>query len=481
MNVRSFADDNKHWNTVEGPETPLCRVETMSAQVNSNGPTYGTLNRISFFSLPPIPPIVSEWAGLMPLVIHLASYRHEYRTVGEIALLGRLHAGLFPRLGLLAGLARLLERGPDFLDQASMRGSSSTRVWDVHWGSSFPCANGAASEIIAAYAIATRENKPVLVTENVESSKAEPQSSSAIGTGNFGSSTASKQQAAAKSAFRRPQTLHLLHFSQLEPKHAPPTVLSSGQLSVIKRTTLLAIAFCAAVAAGLCGCYGTCVILTFTTLSQLLISSFRVTRTPGYLENNEEHEANMLVATHENASTWYLYSGDRAVVDALLNKTMFSIPKHALRKLLASWLRVAHAVQLLAMTYVAAEKGWDGVGLVLLVLVDAMLRLLYRDEALAQHWLESENITVNTTTFEFSGRTVMLGAVQAYSKSNIRTWMDDILVPHPRRDAFFSRIEYPETFNEEGWSAHDLKAILTSSTLARLGASMMQKAMPTSA
>jgi hypothetical protein len=34
----------------------------------------------------------------------------------------------------------------------------------------------------------------------------------------------------------------------------------------------------------------------------------------------------MLVAIHENASTWYLYSGSRAVVDTLLNKpTIHSI------------------------------------------------------------------------------------------------------------------------------------------------------------
>jgi hypothetical protein len=59
----------------------------------------------------------------------------------------------------------------------------------------------------------------------------------------------------------------------------------------------------------------------------------------------------MLVAEHENASTWHLFMGDRGVVDSLLNKPLLIIPR---QKLTAAWLKGAHFFQLLTMTFVAS-------------------------------------------------------------------------------------------------------------------------------
>lgn len=36
---------------------------------------------------------------------------------------------------------------------------------------------------------------------------------------------------------------------------------------------------------------------------------------------------------------------------------------------------------------------------------------------------------------------MLLGALQLHSKSKVTRWMDDILVPHPRREAFLDRLK----------------------------------------
>ena len=108
----------------------------------------GTITYNPYFSLPIPPNIVSEWTALIPLVAHLASYRHNHQLVGEAALSGRLNVSLFPRLGVLDRIARLLAGGPDFLDRVSILGEVNWYVWDVNWGSFFPYANGIASSII---------------------------------------------------------------------------------------------------------------------------------------------------------------------------------------------------------------------------------------------------------------------------------------------------------------------------------------------
>lgn len=127
----------------------------------------GTIAYDPFFSLPIPPNIVAEWTSLIPLVAHLASNRHDHQLAGEAALSGRLNVSLFPRLGVLDGIARLLAGGPDFLDRISTIGEVSHHVWDVNWGCAFPCANGAASSIITAYALSRTDCKSIRMPEHV--------------------------------------------------------------------------------------------------------------------------------------------------------------------------------------------------------------------------------------------------------------------------------------------------------------------------
>lgn len=142
-----------------------CGHCTSSASGRTSG--LGTISYDPFLSLPTPPNIVAEWTSLIPLVAHLASNRHDHQLAGEAALSGRLNVSLFPRLGVLDGIARLLARGPDFLDRVSTMGEVSHQVWDVNWGSAFPCANGAASSIITAYALSRADWNCVRMPEHV--------------------------------------------------------------------------------------------------------------------------------------------------------------------------------------------------------------------------------------------------------------------------------------------------------------------------
>ena len=168
--------------------------------------------------------------------------------------------------------------------------------------------------------------------------------------------------------------------------------------------------------------------------------SITIRRPNGYLRNNEPHDACMLVASHNNAMEWHLFTGDRAIVDTLLNKPMFKVPTGRTAAIATAWFRFAHVLRLAAMTFVAAQKGWDGVILVVLVFAHCLMHVFFRSRTLAQHWIEREEVDASVRSFEFGGRVAMIGAIQAFSETNNTTWMDEIISSHPRRDALLARI-----------------------------------------
>lgn len=118
----------------------------------------------------------------------------------------------------------------------------------------------------------------------------------------------------------------------------------------------------------LCGTFGTAAIIFNGMITRLVSRHIKIQISPGCLENNENHNACMLLSNHKNASTWYLYVGDRGIVDSLLNKPMITIPPRSTH--FSSWFKIAHLIQLLAMTYVAAQKGWDGPALLILLVFE---------------------------------------------------------------------------------------------------------------
>lgn len=233
--------------------TTLHDYSNMALFSGNNESRLGTLNTVPFFLLPKIPTFVSEWAGIFPLVVHLAGHRDDYKTAGNVALMGRLSISMFPKLGALAGISRLLERTQEFLDQASTRGGSSSTVWDVRWGSVFPCANGAASSVIMRYVRARHIDPAILMPERVALS--DPSTSE----GEISIEPRvdrSALKASVPTHFRRHQMLHVYRFGHKSPKKSPTRKWAQLRMSLPGRITIFC--FCLGVAGVLilCGAYG---------------------------------------------------------------------------------------------------------------------------------------------------------------------------------------------------------------------------------
>lgn len=450
---------------------------------------------VAWLPLPALPGLVSEWTAIIPLVCHLTSYRGDYIITGEVALSKAMSVGLFPKLGTLAGFARLLSRGSEFLDRASTRGGASSTVWDVKWGSVFPSANGAATSMLDAYVAGQRQRHTAIMPDRLPVESHSPDMDDCKGS-SVRLTSASKDddglathsgrssnkpnmtQTTACSGdpgFRRYQILNVYQFG-FKQKHRTGR-LSEAHISLITSYASLALTVLATVLAGLCGMYGTAGLLATVALSKAAARSVELERPPGYLQSNESYnDAFMLVAAHPNSTDWTLYVGERGIIDSLLNKTMVTIPTTRRNVCIAHWLRCAHVLQLLSMTFVAAAKGWDGVGMLIAMLVDRLCHALWRDTRLGRRWLERESVKTEARQFLFSGRTVMLGAIHLFSGSSSSTWMDDILIPHPRRDAWLRALQGNRE-PDRTLSNFDRKWVALSSDLSKAAADVMVKSL----
>ncbi len=156
------------------------------------------------------------------------------------------------------------------------------------------------------------------------------------------SNTASPNQAAA-SGFRRYQELHVLEFSRGAVR--PTWHLKLFRLLFSLQFELLVIVFLLATVALLClyGLYGSATTLLSGIVSKSACRLAVLYRPAGFLANNEKHDACMLVGVHRNCSSWYLYIGDRGVVDHLLNKPMIESLRPSIW--LSGWFKVAHMVR----------------------------------------------------------------------------------------------------------------------------------------
>ncbi|KAI9903271.1 hypothetical protein N3K66_002623 [Trichothecium roseum] len=432
----------------------------------------GSIGIAPFLPCPPLPNIISEWAAILPLVCHLASQLDDYMTTGDVALMGRLSVGLLPRLGTLSGIGRLLQEGTQYLDYASTKGGTGRTVWDAKWGSVFPCANGAAIAAISKCLRGGRDERlPVRMPETLsyklgpESTGSEKSSTEHDGTkfrprpsklsfrrySNRRNSTFKSQADHGKEehSIRRHQILHV--YQLRHEKRRPSLKQRANRLGQTKpaQAVLFTFSIGLVVLLSLWGCYGTAVIVLCVSVSKLVAQGVPIRRPAGYLKNNENHDACMLVASHENATEWHLYIGERAIVDTLLNKPMFAVPdQSSVTPLAARWFWLANLLQLAAMTFVSAQKGWDGVCL-LAVLAAHWTYVLCLRGSLADGWLQREGVGAKVEKFEFGGRTALLGAVQVLSKSPGADWMDKILVPHPRRAAWLRNLRGEEEEGEE--------------------------------
>ena len=401
-----------------------------------HSPNLGTLDFKPYLAISNIPAIITEWSALFPLVAHLANYDEDHRLLGELALEGHLTVGLFPKLGYLDGLRRLLQLGPDFLDRANANSASTCKVWDVNWGSVFTRANGAAISIITEYALRKRP-KPIRMPEEIS---IKPQIPPGV-TPAVSTVPVPQPQVAAKAAFYRHQDLHIIRMSRINHHRTIRGTLLLIYLSSAGKVVYQFILIGLVVVLCLIGAFGSAAVVLNGLISKLMCRILRAKRPSGYLQNNENHDACMLSAVHENAQTWYLYMGDRGVIDWMLNKTMLVTP--SANRLQIFYFRLAHLMQLLAMTFVAAQKGIDGVSLMVLLVSNYGLQYLFGGHKVARQWLEAEKVSVDVRTFRFSGRTPMIGVVHSLSQARDAAWMESLIAPCPRISVWLAELKRP--------------------------------------
>ncbi|EAQ83105.1 hypothetical protein CHGG_10923 [Chaetomium globosum CBS 148.51] len=428
---------------------------------SSDDARFGALGIPPFFNVPALPTIVAEWAAILPLVSHLASYRDDYAIAGRVALKGKVAISVFPKLGTLSGLSRLLRNPRKFLDHASARGGTSRSVWDVRYGSSFPCSNGAAIDLLIDYLQSRRPPKTIKMPEKMDDDPAI--------TGLH-----TKEKADARH-FRRYQTLRVL--SCIRGPRPAPRLLPKYSTTIIYLLYAICALGCTAVLA-LSGAYGTTAVLLCATFSNIAASLIvTVARPPGYLEHHNPGPTGfMLAAPNHNALEWDLFIGDRGVVDSLMNKSLFWIPQTRGTTWFGRWLQIGDTLQLAAMTFTAAQKGWDGVCMAGLLFVTWIIEVYNgRDTNLVHDWLRQESVVVEMKEFEFSGRFNMLGTIQLLTKTEVTSWMDDILAPHPRREAWLRRLIHNEKPDPEIWNPSDIERIEVGAGLCAKMAGIIQR------
>jgi hypothetical protein len=426
---------------------------------NSTPPNLGTLGVSPYLSVSSAPQIIFEWAALIPLVIYLSTYRHSYKLVGKTALGCSLGVTLFPKLGILSSIADLLEQGSEYLDRACSVSELRKEIWDANFGGQFPCANGAVSEMITSTVI--RDEKGVIEMPGILSptlSMPSLLSKNVTGLKPLPSAQANTPQ------FQRRQTLHILHFAH---RHSGPLLrqrLFRLFSHKIAQFLILLLLFGGSVISCLFGLYGTGAAVLISALFHLCRQCIRVNRPATYLLNNEldDNAGCMLAGIHQNASIWYLYIGDRGIIDSLLNKPMIEFVTTVFgalgNKYIAIFLRILAVLQLLSMTFVAAQRGWDGISMLVLIITAWLSDLLvYGDNYLAKSWISSESIGITAKSFRFTGRAIMLGAIQAFKRSSVESWMDDILAPSDRRTVWLHKLNGVEGIPNDS----ALEALLT--------------------
>ncbi|KAL4891364.1 hypothetical protein BDV59DRAFT_68321 [Aspergillus ambiguus] len=418
---------------------------------SDEGWSHGTLLLKFWTTLPEIPDIVAEWASLVPLTVYLSNMRTAYDLAGEVSLRANLSLSIVPKLWELGSIAKLLRERETFLDTASAAGDP-LRVYDVQWGSVFPCYNSAAAVSVAANAMHHADDTPEITQKDLNDwvieheaeleqqfppdafskSRELPTIRSEVYCGD-----GVRDLVDRKRLFGRAQQLNIIFVSLRGKRARTSGMLQRPWTHRLQLTAqLLLVIGTGAVLLSL-GCIGTGVLLLIGSISHFCSQYVEVRRSPLYLRNREVHEGCMLVAAHENATIWTLYLGDRGMIDSLLNKPMVEISKAS--PLILNWFRFAEILQVFAMTYVAGQKGWDAMCLLIIIILWSLTRFNSRNKHAAA-WLQEEGLDTTAFRCEFPGRSELLGAVQLLSTEKRTLWMDGILAPVQRRDIWLQMV-----------------------------------------
>jgi hypothetical protein len=425
-------------------------VSTANASNISTTWSTGSVQLDFWLKLPPIPTPIDQWAALIPLAVYLSNARSDFDLAGEVTLTGRLSVSVIPKLWALGGIVKMLKQADVFFDSASATGDL-LKVYDVQWGSVFPCYNSAAALAVAEEVFSHGRTDPNIsrgdlnrwILENqdellrrftlddVVKSKNGVTSEVYCGSDLHG-------LVERKRLFGRRQLLKVITVNsvgtQPNQKQMLRKLLKSKYWHAMELVFVLALAgFLLSL-----GFLGSGALLVIGALSRFCSQNVRFDHSDLYLRNREVHEGCMLVSLHENTTSWTLYLGHRGLIDSLLNKPMVE-PGRA-HPLILLYLQFAEVLQVLGMTYIAGEGGWDGIVLVLLIFTVWILASVSGKDKHASRWLEEEGFAVSGFSCEFPDRSELLGAVQLLSTEKKTYWMDGIIAPVPRRDVWLKKI-----------------------------------------
>lgn len=448
-----------------------------------------------------IQPIIFEWAALIPLTVYLSSFRSDFELAGEVPLQGRLSVGVIPKLWALGGIAKILRQGEVFFDSANAAGET-LKVFDVQHGSVFNCYNSAATAAVASAAFHGGGGGPAIkedLLKWINNSKEDLERKFAIAKYENGNKSTSRfvfeELRDNRKTYGRRQILNVIDIRRVKVNgmpidtkdpiiEEPRRVSGAGSKSWAKNALwfaeIVVIMGATATLFG-AGCPGSGSLLLMGGISRLCAHCTKIGRPPLFLENREKYEGCMLVAVHDNAAVWTLYRGDRGLIDSLLNKPMVAHFKPTnMSRLVFVWFRIAEILQVVAMTYVAGEKGWDALMLLILITVVWSFSKFFGYNKHAANWLKEEGFKTTAFGCEFPGRTELLGAVQLLSTQKRTIWMDSVISPCARREVLLQRLGAasctPEKSKEEfdALSGTDKSWVMSTRMQSNAGAALIQ-------
>ncbi|KAK0716500.1 hypothetical protein B0T21DRAFT_454299 [Apiosordaria backusii] len=433
-----------------------------------------------------IPAFVCEWAALVPLTVYLASGRGDFELAGEISLRGQLPVTVIPKLWALGGVAKVLRQWEAFFDSANASGET-LKIFDIQHGNSFQCYNNAAVSLVADNAmrrglIGSGDITPEHLERWIHEHRASLEAGFEVSAlDDLAESGGFKALVENRRTYGRRQVLNIINVVPVEEDRARMRVESWDRGKASLYAELIT---SVALAGFLCslGCIGSAVLLFTGSISRFLVRQIVVPRPLRYLENRESYMGCMLAAVHDNAAIWTLYLGDRGVIDSLLNKPLVGhLESTPTTRFACWWLQLAELLQIIAMTFVAGEKGLDALVLLGLVLAIAGFSNLYGYNMHARNWLRREGYETLAFRCEFPGRTELVAAVQLLSTERRVSWMDSIISPCDRREVLLQRLGQIDCKLEEGrrlfksLKGHDKTWVAANWLQAKAGASLIEE------
>jgi hypothetical protein len=102
----------------------------------------------------------------------------------------------------------------------------------------------------------------------------------------------------------------------------------------------------------------------------------------------------------------------------------------------------------------------------------------------SRFWLRQEGVSIDSRSFEFTGRFAMMGAIQIFKDNPVESWMDGILQPCDRRSVWLAylsgRQNDPEIrFLEARLSPSDKSWVERNVSLSQQGAEVIQSEIST--